>query len=301
MTVRIPADGRVNIGRNTRTTIRPALQTMSAVGGQIVQDLVINGVSYRVHTFNSSGILTVTTGPTGTATIEYLVVGGGAGGGPVANPNAGGGGAGGFLTGSYTLLSSGEYRIDVGTGGAVGTNGNNSRIYTPTMSPTEGIIIAYGGGYGGGSGVAGFSGGSGGGGGATNSSLVPGGTGIGGQGNSGGYGWAIYEWGTWGSYGSGGGGGAGGAGSPGERGNPTLGIGGAARESLINGFPQWYSAGGGASPARSGGTGGGLIIGGNGSGSTLPNGVNAVAQTGSGGGGGGNGATGRVIIRYRLS
>lgn len=292
MTVRIPADGRVNIGRNTRTTIRPALQTMSAVGGQIVQDLVISGVSYRVHTFNSSGILTVTTGPTGSATIEYLLVGGG-GGGATSNSAGGGGGAGGFITGNITLNSSGPYTVTVGTAGGENVKGNDTVLSIPSQGVT--FLTSYGGGN------QSSPGGSGGGGFGAPSGGPGGGVSLSNQGNPGGSGNANYM-----PTIGGGGGGAGSSGNPGRSDiTPSilLGAGGSAKESYIRGVPEWFAAGGGATSRFGGSTGTGSFIGGNGAAPMAPNGINGVVNTGSGGGGstGNSGGSGIAIFRYRLS
>ena len=63
--------------------------------------------NYRIHTFNSSGTLTVTSAPLN-STVEYLVVaGGGSGGG---NFSSGGGGAGG--PGSFRPSGGRRYIVD---------------------------------------------------------------------------------------------------------------------------------------------------------------------------------------------
>ena len=304
MPVNIPGESRV-VTRG-RVIIGPSSYGMTAVGGNLVQDVSISGVTYRVHTFTSSGILTVTTGPTGTAAIEYLLVGGGGGGGAVPNNRSGGGGAGGFITGSLTLLSSGNYPISIGNGGGSGANGGDT-LFGTSLQPS--ILIAYGGGFGGSAvGAIGASGGSGGGGGGIGgyTNPIPGGLSLFSQGNPGGVG----EAGGGASIGQGGGGG--GAGSAGNTGGPSNG--GNARETFFRGFPEWFAAGGGglhASPTLgAGGLGGTQFLGGRGAGynpSTLLR--DGVENTGSGGGGsgtgylfgGGLGARGIAIIRYRIS
>ena len=286
MTVRIPAAGRVGFGTNTKTTIRPALQTMTAVGGQFVYDVQISGISYRVHKFTGSGILTVTSAQNGTGTLEYLLVGGGGGGWP---NNGGGGGAGGFLNGSLTLPL-GTYQVTVGTGGGAAASGNSTILQFPATGLT--LLTAFGGGHG--AGAPGGSGGGGVSGGGAGSAVI-------GQGNPGGAG-QVYS-------GGGGGGGAGGAGTPSAAAGGFGGPGGNAKETFISGFPEWFAAGGGGSAPQYaggniglGGLGGNIRIGGN------ANGGSAVAQTGSGGAGGsfgggagGSGSTGIAIFRYRLS
>jgi hypothetical protein len=305
MTVRITPGGKVTFQRNTKTTIRPPISTMSAVGGQSVQDIVVSGLTYRVHTFTSSGILTVTSGPTGAATVEYLIVGGGGGGGNQTGYQQAcgpGGGAGGFISGSYTFTSNGPYTVTVGSGGAATSKGTDSIIASP-INPA--ILIAYGGGSAasnGGSGSGGYWSGGG------------GGFSLFGQGNPGGPGGTVAQGDGTGNYivrSGGGGGGAGGAASPIT---PTSGgDGGAAKETFIRGTPEWFAAGGGGGGYGNGGIGGGRYLGGTGefSSNPSPTGIpkNAIAQTGSGGGGaanqntpgGGNGSAGIVIIRYRIA
>ena len=70
--------------------------------------------------------------PTGVASVDYFMVGGGGGGGSQPGSiNAGGGGGGGVLTGSSLSVTPGTtYTIQVGSGGAVNSNGSNSVIYT---------------------------------------------------------------------------------------------------------------------------------------------------------------------------
>ena len=64
---------------------------VSATGGTETT-ITDGGVTYRVHTFTSSGTLTVTSG----GDVEYLVVAGGGGGGKGAYGGGGCGGAGGY-------------------------------------------------------------------------------------------------------------------------------------------------------------------------------------------------------------
>lgn len=314
MPVNIPGDSRV-VTRG-RVIIGPSSYGMTAEGGDLVQDTSISGTLYRIHTFTNSGILTVTTGPTGTATIEYLLVGGGGGGGTGQvqyTVIGGGGGAGGFIAGSLTLLSSGNYTITIGNGGGYNSNGAN----TVLSSSQQNLLIAYGGGAGGSGQATGISGGSGGGGGAQ----------LGGSGVYSGNGLSLFSQGTPGGLGfsnfnsgesrGGGGGGAGGAGSPANAPlvpSTTPSDGGSARETFFRGFPEWFAAGGGganynSNSAGRGGLGGVEFLGGRGSTynpGTLS--VDGKVNTGSGGGGGyfvtsvsGLGGKGIAIIRYRIS
>lgn len=229
--------------------------------------------NYTIHTFTSSGTLTITEGDLG---IEYLVVAGGGGGsGGAANVGGGGGGGGGLLTGTATH-GTGSYTVTVGGGGAAGLpsgNGGNSVFNT---------ITATGGGGGGGAGSdagVGHNGGSGGGG--TGNKAA--GTGVAGQGYAGGLGT-----GTYGATVCAGGGGGGAGGVGGNSANTSSGgAAGAGASSSISGASVTYSNGGAGAPS-SGGAGAAV-----------------TANTGRGGNGGaGNtqtgsaGATGIVIIRY---
>lgn len=230
-----------------------------------------------VHTFTSTGTLTVT----GQGKIDVLVVAGGGGGGNTGGLwEGGGGGGGGLVYHANRDISAGTYTVTVGTGGTGGNKGTNSVFDT---------ITALGGGNGG---VA-ISGGSGGGGTAASGGAAT-------QGNSGGgtgYGNAGAASGASPNRG-GGGGGAGGAGSGSQ---PP--VGGAGRSFDITGTPKYYAAGGGGGSSTAGGAGG-SGIGGQGA-SPYGNGGGAVANTGSGGGGcngsanvGGRGADGIVIISH---
>jgi hypothetical protein len=64
---------------------------VSATGGT-VNDIIISGITYRVHKFTSNGSLTFTTA----GTVEYLIVGGGGASGGAFNGigPAGSGGSG---------------------------------------------------------------------------------------------------------------------------------------------------------------------------------------------------------------
>jgi hypothetical protein len=93
-----------------------------ATGGT-VEDVTIDGTTYRQHTFTTPGANTFTVadaGPTGE--VEYLLVGGGGAGG-VAGPggSTGAGGSGGMVTTGATTLTGGVYTVTVGAGGAPAT------------------------------------------------------------------------------------------------------------------------------------------------------------------------------------
>jgi hypothetical protein len=264
-----------------------------AITGGSVSDVTVDNVTYRVHSFTATGILTVTTA----GAAEYLVVAGGGGGASgrlssaappisqIIHQSGGGGGAGGLLTGSFNL-SVGTYDIVVGSGGNggiypenPGLSGNPTKL---TLSPDGASLLESFGGGGGGINAAGLPGGSGGGGGSNNSPLFPssatitnqpGGTGTVGQGNPGASG-------TTGSPSvlqqlGGGGGGAGGSSASVD--------GGLGLTSKFNSLSTTYSSGGGG-----GGQNTGVVNTGNGGGGGAP--------TGSGG----NGGSGIVIIRYRI-
>jgi hypothetical protein len=250
---------------------------IKADGGEI-STVFINGKKYKVHTFTSSGTLTVETG----GNFEYLIVaGGGAGGNSTGSPvTGGGGGAGGLRTGVISLLAGSVNSV------VVGAPGQNSSLET---------IVSTRGGRGG-NGVtggtaslrAGQSGGSGGGaGGGSQFDVGTGGAGntpatVPSQGNSGGSRTVSSNANLY--YRASGGGGAGGAGettNENKSGEPGAGL-------LINfnGIPTVYAAGGAAPEAGNPG-------------------INAEANTGNGGGGsangsdGGTGGSGIVIVRYR--
>ena len=191
--------------------------------------------------------------------------------------NTGGGGAGGFLTG-LTNITAGSLDIVIGAGGkgvrqAGGpSNGGNSHISNSVL----GVILAYGGGHGGGEGAKATDGGSGGGG--SHGGGLTAGKGVTGQG---------YDGGAGGNCDAGGGGGAGGPGQPAEKGR----AGGPGRSSVL----------------RDGATAVTYATGGSGHGRDGAEGVSKADNTGAGGDGagvpnggtGGNGGSGIVIVRYQ--
>jgi hypothetical protein len=273
--------------------------------GGTVSTVIENGINYRVHTFTSSGTLTVLSA----GIVEVLTVAGGGGGGAYAA--GAGAGAGGVLFNTDYSVTTGNKTVTIGGGGA----GQDYTVTNPSNGSNSVMdsLTAVGGGYGGQGwgGNVGGNGGSGGGGagydGTQGTFTTAGGTGTPGQGFNGGIGRGI-------SGNRGAGGGGGGAGLPG--GDSTTnsgGDGGNGRQISINGTATYYGGGGGggdygsANGGQGGLGGGGNVSGGNGSG--VPGG-NGGTNTGGGGGGSrsatserwncGNGRSGKVIIRYRI-
>jgi hypothetical protein len=277
--------------------------------GGTVTTVNIDGINYRVHTFTTSGTLTVI--ESGFAEV-LVVAGGGPGGGQGGNDGSGGGGAGGLVFNSaFELTAGNSMSVVVGAGGAgvsaatKGSNGSNSVL---------GSTTAIGGGAGGseasGPTREGNSGGSGGGAGGYSSAHL-GGAGTLGQGNKGGDNKQTGGGGI--NYGGGGGGGAG---APGEDGNNTivgqLGYGGSGLPYSMPSTTTHYAGGGGCGGGygATGGTGG-AGGGGNGgnSASGQATGTSGTANTGGGGGGAGgsvqggagnsgSGGSGIIIVRY---
>jgi len=246
-----------------------------ATGG-VVSYYNSGNVAYKVHTFLTSGNLTVTE----SGVLDILAVaGGGAGHGYVG----GGGGAGGlvYATGNVSL---GNCVITIGAGGTGVATPNtqdaaNSANGANTVVTGTGInILAIGGGGAGCySDMPGSAGGSGGGAGGEQSGGGLGGAAVPGQGNRGGDSLVSRS----GNPSSGAGGGGAGALGQNSRGagNTTAGSGGQGRKEgidfAIDGTGYWY-AGGGGGGAYNAGTG--IATGGN----------------GGAGGGGGGGAFGSI-------
>jgi hypothetical protein len=291
---------------------------VAATGGTI-----LTCGDFKTHVFTGPGTFTVTCAgtPTGSNTVEYLVVAGGGGGGK--SDVGGAGGAGGYRQNYPSPAVAGSpvtatgYPITVGSGGAgksgpllgPGTSGSNSIFST---------ITSTGGGYGGGGGTAGGSGGSGGGGGLS--------SGAGGAGNTppvsppqGNNGGTASPGAGAPIYGSGGGGGASAVGTngsgsvvaPGGAGSPiaTVFFGPTSPSYGTPGpAPGRYFAGGGGGARDNTGTGGDGGAGGGGAGgSENQDGINGTTNTGGGGGGGadqpttaGSGGSGIVLIRYKF-
>ena len=314
----------------------PQATFITATGGTIT-----TSGNFKIHTFTGPGTFTVCSvgNPSGSDSVDYIVVAGGGSGGVGQDAGGAGGGAGGFREGlnpgSYTAsplattalpVTATGFPITIGAGAtAVSPPGSAGNSGSPS---TFSSIVSTGGGAGSGHGFAGATGGSGGGGSGGGPRAPE--TGKAGntppvsppQGNPGGTGATDAA-----NVASGGGGGATTAGgtvpSPSSPGGP----GGAGATTSINGTPTSFAGGGGGSgwitpgsPAGNGGLGGGgggakpisgVGTGGAGfnsgsSGSTYTGGP-AGANSGGGGGGannpgsgGGTGGSGIVIIRYKF-
>jgi len=296
---------------------------------------------YKIHTFTGPGTFTVCSvgNPSGSDSVDYIVVAGGGSGGVGQDAGGAGGGAGGFREGlnpgSYTASPLATTALPVTATGFPITIGAGATTVSPAGSAgnsgspsTFSSIVSTGGGAGSGHGFAGATGGSGGGGSGGGPRAPE--TGKAGntppvsppQGNPGGTGATDAA-----NVASGGGGGATTVGgtvpSPSSPGGP----GGAGATTSINGTPTSFAGGGGGSgwitpgsPAGNGGLGGGgggakpisgVGTGGAGfnsgsSGSSYTGGP-AGANSGGGGGGannpgsgGGTGGSGIVIIRYKF-
>jgi len=96
---------------------------VSATGGTIT-----TSGDYTIHTFTSSGTLTMIS----PGDIEVLVVAGGGAGGTGGTAARGGGGAGGIVYDDVYAVTTGSYTVTVGGGGTTGSatetsgSGNNS-------------------------------------------------------------------------------------------------------------------------------------------------------------------------------
>ena len=298
----------------------PAPEFVAATGGTVT----CCG-NYKIHTFTGPGTFTVSSvgNPFGSATVDYMVVAGGAGAGN--GEGTGGGGAGGFREsvpspaawtasplanpGGSLPVSVTGYPITVGGGGAGVVACNRGNPGSSSIFST--ITSAGGGGSGGGGGTGienGLPGGSGGGAGGRGAN--PGGSGNTPpvnppQGNNGGLSTpgAVQT--------SDAGGGGGGATVVGGNASPNVGAnGGNGATTSISGSPTAYAGGGGGGvqtgtpgTAGSGGSGGG--------GAGAPSSVCAgtPGTINRGGGAGGNsasagtsasGGSGIVVIRYKF-
>ena len=279
--------------------------------------------TFTSTSFTSSGTFAV---PSGTTSLDsVLVVGGGGGGG---NDHGGGGGSSGLVfMPSYPVTPGGTLTVTVGSGGSGagpsrrGCSGQDSVFGAPGdpgKHPSGDVLTAKGGGGGGGgnSNYTGNTGGSGGGGsghgnnstgttntgGNANQPTQSGDSGAYGFGNAGGAGVnpscgnQMY---------SGGGGGAGGAGSIGTPGQCGAGGIGKAYTIADGTTSVYYAGGGGGSHLHGGSYGstsppGGQGGGGNAvkSGQCAQNGQANKGGGGGGGPGGGTGGKGIVIVRY---
>ena len=250
--------------------------------------------AYEIHTFTSSGTLTVSDG----GSLDYLVVGGGGGGG---GQSGGGGGGGEFRTGSFSVAPDEIFTVTRGAGGGVNGNDRGSNGVTSSLISGSNSVSAFGGGGGGailnnGRGNGGANTGSAGGNGwnsaFTNSPVVAGGNGgTGGQ-------WGLED------RGGGGGGGAGGNGGNGVL-NSSGGNGGVGLSSSISGVATFYAGGGGGATPNNNVSGLGGLGGGGKGGAGYDGHTPATAgapNTGCGGGGAddgpGIGGSGIVIVRY---
>lgn len=255
-----------------------------ATGGAIYQDS-----TYYYHVFGATGTFT----PLSSLTVDYAIVGGGAG------ARFGGGGAGGFRAFTGATLSATGYTATIGAGGTSAASGTATSFNSNSVS---------GGGYGSTGASNGISGGSGGGAGSV--SLDPSATG--GAGNAGSYspvegyagGNAVSTGSGTSGANAGGGGGAGGVGGNGTNsGGTSGGTGGAGGAgsftyNSIN-ISSWLTATGV-------GVNGYVAAGGAGGGAGAGVGANGVANSGNGAQGnnwgnsgtGVNGGSGVVIVRY---
>ena len=312
----------VRIRRAAEDVEPVALKDGEATGG----DAYLRSRGFGIHTFTTNGTFTLARD----ATVDLLLVGGGAGGGA---GRGGGGGAGGVAVYTNIALSAGAYDIVVGRGGAGGvaaaaaTNGTGSSV----RFGQDFVVSVPGGGAGGGGYECvgthtGSDGASGGGGGLAvyweNMGTAAGGRGVPYCGHNGGCSTnAADHYRTFG----GGGGGAGGRGADAVWNGGSTGYGaGKGGDGLwcdFSGAPVCYGGGGGGGnggrPAGvnvSGGSGGG---GAGGRGDVVIEGVTSATPgeagaNGSGGGGGGGGGytytyaaggaggSGIVILRYHL-
>ena len=299
---------------------------VTATGGTIT-----TSGDFKIHTFTGPGTFCVSEAgtPSGSNTVDYLVVAGG-GGSASTTEAVGGGGAGGFressgaASGCYTASPLGacvsalpvsvtSYPIIVGAGGAAGAaapapgnpggQGSNS---------TFSSIISTGGGGGGAFKSVGLAGGSGGGGGGRTGA-------AGGAGNTppvspsqGFSGGASNPPDSGPEDSSGGGGGA--TASGGNGATPSAGAGGAGATTDINpaaGSPTRNFSGGGGGGSQSGAPGAGGTGGGGTGGNPSTSSTNGTDNTGGGAGGGSTprepaegvgrvGGSGIVIVRYKF-
>ena len=222
------------------------------------------------------------TAPAGVTSVEYLLVGGGGGGGGAYDTGAGGGGGGGLvLTGTTPVIPGQTYTIVIGAGGVGGVgvgNGGGDGLATVGGDSSFGIIVASGGGLGGGS-LADRSG-EGGDQGDAGTLTSP----------TGGKGGRV----TGGLQNQFGGGGGGGMGSDGTKAvSATNAAGGSGLDSDLTGSNVTYSAGG---------RGGRVQVNANGSSAdaNTGNGGNGASSTSGDGSTGGNGGSGLVVLTYSV-
>ena len=297
------------------TTFNFTLRAIDAASNTSSRAFSITIQAPPYQTFTSSGTFSV---PSGTSTLNSVLVvaGGGSGGRANAgNTGGGGGGAGGLVYfPNYPVSPGGTITVTVGCGAATTPDGTGSGQPSgslggadskfgapgdPGFSPTSSVLTAKGGGGGGNESTSGSAGGSGGGTGYNNSAggatqpTQPGNSGAYGFGNAGANGASQ----NGASIDTGGGGGAGGAGQGGGPGSPgTGGNGGVGKAYSITGSPVYYAGGGGGGGESTNGGGvGGQGGGGDGGdsqsvgapGSRTGGGNVGSANKGGGGGGGG--------------
>jgi hypothetical protein len=94
----------------------PTAGRFAQISGGTATTYTSGGVTYNVHTFTSSGTLTVTS----SGLVDVLVVGGGGGAG--VDYGSGGGGGGALIEKGGVFLEGGSTTVTVGAGGAGGTN-----------------------------------------------------------------------------------------------------------------------------------------------------------------------------------
>jgi hypothetical protein len=274
---------------------------ITATGGQL-EDVTVDGVTYRTHTFTTLGTDTFTVTDPGTSgEIEYVVVGGGGGGGRSGPHGAGGGGGGGEVRTGTLVLTSGSFQVTVGAGGT-GVDNTATNHVTGEMggdSAFHTVAVWGGGGGGGGSSVVATTRATGGGAGATSGAGMTGASGTESRGFGGGDSLTAR---------GGGGGGARGSGVTAQ--TAGGGSGGAGLTLHISGQSVAYGGGGGGGCELTGCIAGAGVDGGGSGGAMSATGLPGVPATGGGGGGAGghsqngggaNGGSGIVIIRYRLS
>jgi hypothetical protein len=267
------------------------------------------GVSYKVHTFTSSGTFTAEA----SGTVDVLVVaGGGSGGGGYYS---GGGAAGGAYMETGVAVTASNYLATIGAGGAGGgANGTGS----PGANTSFGAgIVCIGGGRGGHDNNNGTSGGNGGGAGGSGSSSHGTGAVSGNQpGNKPPYFGSNSGGNRMNAWDAGAGGGANGAGADGT-GSANTGLGGDGLQCLFRtGSNQWYATGGsgvthnaydGYKDRKNGIAGQGCM---HHSATADLSKQDASVNSGAGGGGGdrrnagyvrsGQGGSGIVIVRYAV-
>jgi len=299
----VPATGQVltvSIGRKTTTyNVDIVVDPCPATGGTKT-----TSGDYCINTFTTVGEDSFVV-PSGSISVDVLVVAGGGGGG---SQHGGGGGGGGVILLNTSFSGSNLITIGDGGQGSLGVSSGNNLNGSNGQDSTVGNLTAIGGGGGGcardpAPGSSGSDGGSGGGGGGgwNNDSMSEGGIGTVGQGFNGGGGLAEHP-----KYFGGGGGGASEIGETSSLDNEVAASGGDGVSSSISGTLLYYGGGGGASEYTTGyyGGEGGQGGGGHGGGTGVMA-SNGGINTGGGGGAspawdqdGGNGGSGIVIVRY---